>query len=88
MVSVDPKKKERVGDFKHGGRAWRPQGDPEVVRTYDFADKTLGKGNPSGVYDQTANGGWVSVGVDHDTAAFAVEKHPALVGQEGIVPLV
>jgi hypothetical protein len=73
-VSVDTKKKELVGDCKHGGRAGRPQGDPELVRTYDCADKTLGKVNPYGVYDQTANGGWVSVGVDHDTAAFAVES--------------
>lgn len=74
VVSVDTKKKELVGDFKNGGREWRPQGDPELVRTYDFADKTLGKVNPYGVYDQTANVGWVSVGVDHDTAAFAVES--------------
>jgi hypothetical protein len=54
VVAVDTKKKELVGDFKNGGRAWRPQGDPELVRTYDFADKTLGKVNPYGVYDQTA----------------------------------
>ncbi|MBM3226406.1 MAG: ISAzo13 family transposase [Candidatus Tectomicrobia bacterium] len=74
VVSVDTKKKELVGDFKNGGREWRPQGDPELVRTYDFADKTLGKINPYGVYDQTAHVGWVSVGVDHDTAEFAVES--------------
>jgi len=74
VVSVDTKKKELGGDFKNGGREWRPQGDPELMRTYDFADKTLGKVNPYGVYDQTANVGWVSVGVDHDTAAFAVES--------------
>lgn len=74
VVSVDTKKKELVGDFKNGGREWRPQGDPELVRTYDFVDKTLGKVNPYGVYDQTANVGWVSVGVDHDTAEFAVES--------------
>lgn len=74
VVSVDTKKKELVGDFKNGGREWRPQGDPELVRTSDFADKTLGKVNPYGVYDQTANVGWVSVGVDHDTAALAVES--------------
>jgi hypothetical protein len=74
VVSVDTKKKELVGDFKNGGREWRPQGDPELVRTYDFVDQTLGKANPYGVYDQTANVGWVSVGVDHDTAAFAVES--------------
>jgi hypothetical protein len=74
VVSVDTKKQALVGDLKHGGRAWRPQGDPALVRTYDCADKTLGKVNPYGVYDQTANVGWVSVGVDHDTAAFAVES--------------
>ena len=74
VVSVDTKKKELVGDFKNGGRAWRPQGAPELVRTYDFADTTLGKVHPYGVYDQTANVGWVSVGVDHDTAEFAVES--------------
>jgi len=73
VVSVDTKKKELVGDFKNGGREWRPKGDPEQVRVYDFVDKTLGKANPCGVYDPTANVGWVSVGVDHDTAEFAVE---------------
>jgi len=73
VVSVDTKKKELVGDFKNGGREWRPKGDPEQVRVYDFVDKTLGKANPYGVYDPTANVGWVSVGVDHDTAEFAVE---------------
>lgn len=72
--SVDTKKQELVGDCKNGGREWRPQGDPEWVRPYDFVDKTLGKVNPYGVYDHTANGGWVSVGVDHDTAEFAVES--------------
>jgi len=74
VVSVDTKKKELVGDFKNGGREWRPQGAPELVRTYDFVDKKLGKVNPYGVYDQTANVGWVSVGTDHDTAEFAVES--------------
>jgi len=73
VVSVDTKKKELVGDFKNGGREWRPQGDPEPVRVYDFIDKTLGKVSPYGVYDPAANVGWVSVGVDHDTAEFAVE---------------
>lgn len=73
VVSVDTKKKELVGDFKNGGREWRPKGDPEQVRVYDFVDKTLGKANPYGVYDPTANVGWVSVGTDHDTAEFAVE---------------
>lgn len=73
VVSVDTKKKELVGDFKNGGREWRPEGEPELVRTYDFVDKKLGKVNPYGVYDQTTNVGWVSVGIDHDTAEFAVE---------------
>lgn len=73
VVSVDTKKKELVGDFKNGGREWRPKGDPEPVRVYDFVDKALGKANPYGVYDPAANVGWVSVGTDHDTAEFAVE---------------
>jgi len=73
VVSVDTKKKEWVGDFKNGGQEWRPKGNPERVRTYDFVDKVLGKVNPYGVYDPVANVGWVSVGVDHDTAEFAVE---------------
>ena len=74
VVSVDTKKKELVGDFKNEGKEWRPKGDPEPVRVYDFVDKLLGKANPYGVYDPTANEGWVSVGVDHDTAEFAVES--------------
>jgi Rhodopirellula transposase DDE domain len=73
VVSVDPKKKDLGGDFKNGGREWPPQGPPELVRAYDFVHKQLGKGIPYGVYDPTAHGGWVSVGSDHDTAAFAVE---------------
>ncbi len=71
-ISVDTKKKELVGDFKNGGREWRPQGKPEEVRVHDFLDKTLGKAIPYGVYDLGRNAGWVSVGVDHDTASFAV----------------
>jgi hypothetical protein len=74
VVSVDTKKKELVGDFKNGGQEWRPQGQPERVRVYDFVDEDLGKAIPYGVYDQAANTGWVNVGVDHDTAAFAVES--------------
>ena len=70
---MDTKKKEHVGDFKNNGKEWRPKGNPERVRVYDFVDKTLGKANPYGVYDTTANAGWVSVGVDHDTTEFAVE---------------
>ena len=71
-VSVDTKKKELVGDFKNGGREWRPQGRPEEVRVHDFLDPTKGKAIPYGVYDLGRNAGWVSVGIDHDTAAFAV----------------
>ena len=73
VISVDAKKKELVGDFKNGGRAWPPQGSPEPVRTHDFEDQTLGKVIPYGVYDPTHNAGWVSVGIDHDTAYFATE---------------
>src|SRR3954447_20811077 len=73
VISVDAKKKELVGDFKDGGREWRPSGEPEEVRVHDFMDKELGKAIPYGVYDVTGNQGWVSVGVDHDTARFATE---------------
>lgn len=72
VVSVDAKKKELVGEFKNGGREWQPRGEPEQVRVYDFVDKARGKAIPYGVYDVTANTGWVSVGLDHDTAEFAV----------------
>jgi transposase len=72
VVSVDAKKKELVGEFKNGGREWRPAGEPVQVDTHDFPDRELGKAIPYGVYDLTANTGWVSVGTDHDTAAFAV----------------
>ena len=71
-ISVDTKKKELVGDFKNGGRELRPKGDPEKVRTHDFKDKELGKVNPYGVYDVAEDAGWVSVGIDNDTAQFAV----------------
>ena len=71
-ISVDTKKKELVGDFKNGGREWRPKGKPEEVRVHDFLDREKGKAIPYGVYDLGANKGWVSVGVDHDTASFAV----------------
>ena len=73
-ISVDTKKKELVGDFKNGGRELRPKGDPEPVRVHDFKIKALGKVAPYGVYDIAANEGWVNVGVDADTAAFAVES--------------
>jgi hypothetical protein len=72
VISVDAKKKELVGDFKNGGREWRPSGQPEEVRVYDFKIPELGRVTPYGVYDLAANAGWVSVGLDHDTAAFAV----------------
>jgi hypothetical protein len=72
IISVDTKKKELVGDFKNSGREWQPTGQPEKVRVYDFMDKDLGKAIPYGVYDVTHNEGWVSVGVDHETAEFAV----------------
>jgi hypothetical protein len=72
VISVDTKKKELVGDFKNGGREWQPQGAPEAVRVHDFVDNELGKAIPYGVYEPTRNTGWVSVGQDHDTAAFAV----------------
>jgi Rhodopirellula transposase DDE domain len=71
VVSVDTKKKELLGDFKNAGREWHPQGQPEEVRVHDFQDKTLGKAIPYGVYDLANNQGWVSVGIDHDTAYFA-----------------
>jgi transposase len=74
VISVDTKKKELVGDFKNGGREWRPQGEPEQVRTHDFIDPELGKAIPYGVYDVTRNQGWVNVGIDHDTPEFAVES--------------
>lgn len=74
VISVDAKKKELVGDFKNGGREWQPKGEPEEVRVYDFKDPELGKATPYGVYDVTRNEGWVNVGTDHDTAAFAVES--------------
>jgi len=73
VISVDTKKKELVGDFKNGGREWMPRGQPDEVRVHDFMDKTLGKAIPYGVYDITNNQGWVSVGIDHDTAQFAAE---------------
>jgi hypothetical protein len=74
VISVDTKKKELVGEFKNGGREWRPQGEPEAARTHDFPGDSTGKAVPYGVYDIAGNNGWVSVGTDHDTAAFAVES--------------
>jgi hypothetical protein len=74
VISVDTKKKELIGDFKNAGREWQPKGHPEQVRVHDFIDKDLGKVAPYGVYDLTANEGWVSVGINHDTAEFAVQS--------------
>jgi Rhodopirellula transposase DDE domain len=74
VISVDTKKKELVGDFANGGKDYRPKGSPAPVRTHDFMDKELGKAITYGVYDVAANAGWVNVGTDHDTAAFAVES--------------
>src|SRR6266566_3378068 len=68
------KRKELVGDFKNPGREWHPQGAAEQVRVYDFPIKGLGRATPYGVYDLGRNAGWVNVGIDHDTAAFAVES--------------
>jgi hypothetical protein len=71
-ISVDTKKKELVGDFKNGGQEWRQKGSPVEVRTHDFKDKVLGKVNPYGIFDIANDEGWVSVGIDADTASFAV----------------
>jgi len=73
VISVDTKKKELVGDFSNKGQEWRPKGEPEKVRVHDFVDKELGRATPYGIYDVGSNSGWVSVGMDHDTAEFAVE---------------
>ena len=82
---MDAKKKELVGDFKNGGKEWRPKGKPEEVRVYDFVDKAPDKGRvtPYGVYDLTANEGWVSVGTDHDTARFAAQTIRQVVAGDG-----
>ena len=74
VISVDTKKKELVGDYKNAGREWRPAGQPAPVQVHDFPDPAVGKAIPYGVYDLAANQGWVSVGVDHDTAEFAAES--------------
>jgi hypothetical protein len=73
VISVDTKKKELVGEFKNGGREWRPKGQPERVKVHDFVEPELGRAIPYGVYDLATNSGWVSVGIDHDTSTFAVE---------------
>ncbi len=73
VISVDTKKKELVGLYKNGGREWHPEGEPENVQVHDFVDPELGRANPYGVYDIGADEGWVSVGTDHNTSAFAVQ---------------
>jgi hypothetical protein len=74
VISVDTKKKELVGNYKNGGREWTPGGEPVPVKVHDFEDPALGKVAPYGVYDPTLNVGWVNVGTDYDTSAFAVES--------------
>ena len=74
VISVDTKKKELVGQFANAGREWRPKGQPVATHDHDFPQDSAGKAVPYGVYDLTGNTGWVSVGTDHDTAAFAVES--------------
>jgi transposase len=83
VISVDTKKKELIGDFKNAGREWQPKGTPEEVRVHDFIDPELGKVAPYGVYDLSANTGWVNIGIDHDTAEFAPREHSALVARNG-----
>jgi transposase len=74
VISVDTKKKELIGQFANAGREWRPRGQPAATRTHDFPGDSAGKAVPYGVYDLSADSGWVNVGTDHDTAAFAVES--------------
>jgi hypothetical protein len=74
VISVDSKKKETVGRYKNGGQEWQPKGKPEEVNTHDFPNPKVGKVTPHGVYDIGRNQGWVSVGIDHDTAEFAVDS--------------
>jgi Rhodopirellula transposase DDE domain len=74
VISVDTKKKELIGEFANAGRDWRPKGEPAAVRTHDFPGDSAGKVIPYGIYDVTADAGWVNAGTDHDTAAFAVES--------------
>ena len=74
VISVDAKKKEEVGEYARAGREWRPKGDPVRARSHDFADQDGGHAIPYGIYDVGANAGFVNVGTDHNTAAFAVES--------------
>ena len=83
VISVDTKKKELIGNFRNGGSDWRPKGSPDRVNVHDFIDKDLGKAAPYGVYDVTANAGFVSVGVSSDTAEFAVQSIRCWLGRMG-----
>src|SRR5208283_3553083 len=71
VISIDTKRKELVGEYRNGGSEWCPQGNPEIVKSHDFPEKGVGKAVPYGIYDIGRNEGWVSVGIDHDTAEFA-----------------
>ena len=86
-MSVDTKKKEWVGEFKHVGEEWQPQGEPVEVNVHDFPDKKLGKAIAYGVYDLASNEGWVSVGIDDDTAQFAVTSIGRWLAADGIAAL-
>jgi hypothetical protein len=83
VISVDTKKKELIGSYKNGGTDYRRKGDPRRVKVHDFEDKQLGKVVPYGVYDVTANAGWVSVGITSDTAEFAVASIRSWLDQMG-----
>jgi Rhodopirellula transposase DDE domain len=87
VISVDTKKKELIGNFKNGGTDYRPKGNPRRVNVHDFEDKRLGKVVPYGVYDVTANAGFVSVGITSDTAEFAVSVDPLLARTHGTTAL-
>lgn len=74
VISVDTKKKELVGNYSNRGQEWQPQGEPQKILVHDFPDKELGKAIPYGIYGLGCNEGWVSVGIDHDTAEFAIDR--------------
>ena len=82
-ISVDTKKKELIGEFKNPGQEWQPKKQPVEVRIHDFVDPKLGKAIPYGIYDLTLNKGWVSIGIDHDTAEASGWIYPSLVVSNG-----